>query len=141
MLFCPHDGNLLLVEAQPRAGSGGASSLSYPSSASSSSRYAADAAAAAGGAGADGVRFYCQTCPYVQRVATRFEKRLPLARKKVDDVLGGEDAWRNVDQTEARCPSCAHDRAFFLQMQIRSADEPATIFFKCVACARTWSSN
>lgn len=33
--------------------------------------------------------------------------RTHLARKQVDDVMGGEDAWKNVDQTDgasARLP-------------------------------------
>ncbi len=58
--------------------------------------------------------------------------------KEVDDVLGGEGAWDNVDQTAAQCPNrlCEDGtRAYFFQLQIRSADEPMTTFFKCVACA------
>ena len=143
MLFCPNDGTLLLVEsiASPggasgcggaRGGGGGGRGASSSSSSSSSS-----AAAAAPPA----VRFYCQTCPYVQAISSRREQRLPLARKKVDDVLGGDEAWANVDSTEARCPACAHNRAYFIQIQIRSADEPMTVFYKCEKCARAWSSN
>lgn len=68
--------------------------------------------------------------------------RTHLERKQVDDVLGGEDAWKNVDQTDgelsvgaeradvpADCPKCQEcHRAYFRQMQIRSADEPMTTF-------------
>ena len=86
-------------------------------------------------------RFYCQTCPYVQPITARTEKRLPLARKKVDDVLGGEGAWKNVDTTDVKCPSCANGQAYFMQIQIRSADEPMTTFYRCTACRRNWSSN
>jgi DNA-directed RNA polymerase III subunit RPC11 len=88
-----------------------------------------------------GMRFYCQTCPYVQNIGQAVVKKLPLTRKKVDDVLGGVDAWKNVDQTEAPCPACGHNKAYFMQIQIRSADEPMTIFYKCTACAKMWSSN
>ena len=45
-------------------------------------------------------RFYCKTCPYVYKVSDKFEQKMPLERKEVDDVLGGEDAWKNVDNTE-----------------------------------------
>lgn len=55
---------------------------------------------------------------------------MTLERKKVDDVLGGEKAWENVDQADARCPACDNPRAYFMQIQIRSADEPMTIFYK-----------
>ncbi len=38
------------------------------------------------------------------------------------------------------CPKCAHGKAYFMQMQTRSADEPMTIFFKCCNpdCAHRW---
>ena len=42
-------------------------------------------------------RFYCKTCPYVFKVEKTFENKLHLERKEVDDVLGGEDDWKNVD--------------------------------------------
>ncbi|KAF4727493.1 DNA-directed RNA polymerase III subunit RPC10, partial [Perkinsus olseni] len=52
----------------------------------------------------------------------------------VEDVLGGPDAWKDVQQTEAVCPAdgCDSNRAYFKQMQIRSADEPMTTFYRCV---------
>lgn len=52
-----------------------------------------------------------------------------MKQKEVDDVLGGEGAWDNVDQTSAQCPNrdCeGEDRAYFFQLQIRSADEPVS---------------
>lgn len=87
------------------------------------------------------MRFFCQTCPYMQPVHTTVTKQLPLQRKKVDDVLGGEEAWANVDQTDATCPSCGNARAYFMQIQIRSADEPMTTFYKCTKCGKTWNDR
>jgi DNA-directed RNA polymerase III subunit RPC11 len=93
--------------------------------------------------GARGNRFYCLTCPYVHDINQTYRKVVPLQRKKVDDVLGGEEAWKNVDSTEATCPACANDRAYFLSIQIRSADEPSTIFYRCTvpSCSKTWSDR
>jgi DNA-directed RNA polymerase III subunit RPC11 len=56
----------------------------------------------------------------------------------VDDILGGKDTWENVDRTEVTCPDteCGNGMAFFYQLQIRSADEPMTSFFK--VCVRVW---
>lgn len=31
-------------------------------------------------------------------------KKVPLEKKAVEDVLGGEDEWKNVAKTEATCP-------------------------------------
>lgn len=38
------------------------------------------------------------------------------------------------------CPKCSHNRAFFMQIQTRSADEPMTTFYKCcnMGCAHRW---
>jgi len=46
--------------------------------------------------------------------------------------MGGEGSWDNVDNTEAQCPveDCDGDRAYFYMVQIRSADEPMTTFYK-----------
>ncbi|KAI7879499.1 hypothetical protein K492DRAFT_230939 [Lichtheimia hyalospora FSU 10163] len=88
----------------------------------------------------DGQDFFCQTCPYSYKIKQRHTTRKELQRKEVDDVLGGADAWKNVDSTEITCPKCEHERAFFMQIQIRSADEPMSIFYKCCndACQHQW---
>ena len=91
--------------------------------------------------------FACPTCSYKyildsSDLKTAFSKRIPLQKtKKVDDVLGGAAAWENVDRTEAVCPSCMHNEAFFMQLQIRSADEPSTVFYKCVKCGHQWNDR
>jgi DNA-directed RNA polymerase III subunit RPC11 len=63
---------------------------------------------------------------------------VPLVRKQVDDVLGGDEAWENVDKTLTKCPQCAHNEAYYMQIQIRSADEPMSTFYKCVKCSHRW---
>jgi DNA-directed RNA polymerase III subunit RPC11 len=82
---------------------------------------------------------WCHTCNYKYAVKTAYTVVQPLGhRSRVDDVMGGDEAWQNVDQTEQKCPKCEHDRAYFTQMQLRSADEPMTVFFKCVKCGNRW---
>ncbi|OJA10857.1 hypothetical protein AZE42_06830 [Rhizopogon vesiculosus] len=51
-----------------------------------------------------------------------------MKRKEVDDVLGGEETWRDADSTAITCDKCGHPRAYFYQLQIRSADEPMTTY-------------
>ena len=90
-------------------------------------------------------RFFCKTCPYVFVVEQKFENKTMLERKEVDDVLGGQEAWKDVDQGEVACPNvvskCLSTKAYFRQIQIRSADEPMTTFYKCVSCAHQWNEN
>jgi len=48
------------------------------------------------------MRFYCQTCPYVFRIDQKISNKMPLERKKVDDIMG--DALANAPETEGeRC--------------------------------------
>mmetsp|Transcript_41299 Transcript_41299/g.54288 ORF Transcript_41299/g.54288 Transcript_41299/m.54288 type:complete len:106 (+) Transcript_41299:125-442(+) len=86
-----------------------------------------------------GMRFFCQTCPYIYAIHQKVSKKIPLKRKEVDDVLGGAAAWENVDRTETKCPFCEFTEAYFMQIQIRSADEPMTTFYKCVDCKKQWN--
>ncbi|CBZ25715.1 putative RNA polymerase III C11 subunit [Leishmania mexicana MHOM/GT/2001/U1103] len=36
---------------------------------------------------------------------------------------------------------CRSTKAYFIQIQMRSADEPATVFFKCVECGHQWRQD
>ena len=92
----------------------------------------------------DSLRFWCRSCPFSFPLKHhRLKISEPLVRKKGEDVLGGADAWKDVARTEARCPSdsCTEKMAYFRQMQIRSADEPMTTFYRCVTCGRQWKED
>ncbi|GFQ75125.1 DNA-directed RNA polymerase III subunit RPC10 [Trichonephila clavata] len=88
--------------------------------------------------GRDAFRFVCSTCPFNFNIKRRLSSRIYPKLKEVDDVLGGAAAWENVETTEEACPKCGHAKAYFLQIQTRSADEPMTTFYKCVQCAHRW---
>jgi len=87
----------------------------------------------------DKVRKSCPTCPFSQLVEEEIIVCGELKQKEVDDVLGGPDAWKNVDRISAKCSECDNDEAFFMQVQIRSADEPMTTFYKCCNCKHQWN--
>ncbi|XP_046984592.1 DNA-directed RNA polymerase III subunit RPC10 isoform X2 [Schistocerca americana] len=90
--------------------------------------------------GIQSYRFCCATCPYSYDIIYRISNRVHPKLKEVDDVLGGAAAWENVDSTEERCPKCSNPRAYFMQIQTRSADEPMTTFYKCCnpVCGHRW---
>lgn len=85
--------------------------------------------------------FVCLTCPYQYPLNKRYFERRLLKRKEVDDIVGGASQWENAAKTEVQCPNsaCENREAYFYQLQIRSADEPMTSFYKvskdnCLNC-------
>ena len=42
----------------------------------------------------------CPTCPFHFPMDRQVTSRMRLERKQVDDVMGGEDSWKNVDSTD-----------------------------------------
>jgi len=85
--------------------------------------------------------FKCQSCPYKQAIKDRVESVKYAKLKEVDDVLNDANTWKNVDQADTKCPKCEFEKAYFMQMQIRSADEPSTTFYRCVSCSHNWKEN
>ena len=61
-----------------------------------------------------GLKLYCQTCPYAYDITTTVRSAVHCETKEVDDVLGGDEAWKNVDKTSATCPKCDHGQAYFM---------------------------
>jgi DNA-directed RNA polymerase III subunit RPC11 len=45
-------------------------------------------------------KWACQTCPYEFPIAKQMTTRITLRRKQVDDIMGGDEAWKNVDSTD-----------------------------------------
>ena len=89
---------------------------------------------------ATGLRFFCQTCPYIHPVKHTYRKVVPLKRKAVGDVLGSEEAWKSAETIDEPCPVCSNVTSYFQQIQTRSADEPSSIFYRCgnAKCKHQW---
>ncbi|KAI1718837.1 transcription factor s-II (TFIIS) domain-containing protein [Ditylenchus destructor] len=90
--------------------------------------------------GSDCNQFVCKNCPYVLPITKPVTSRIYPRLKDLDEVLGGPGAWENAQVTEEHCPKCSHSKAYFMQLQTRSADEPMTVFYRCanVDCAHRW---
>lgn len=56
-------------------------------------------------------------------------------KKKIEVV---EEKIETHPIISAECPKCKHDKAYSWSKQTRAADEPETIFYKCVKCGHQW---
>lgn len=63
---------------------------------------------------------------------------IPLRQILKAEIIKDSDMWANASTTEERCPRCAHIKAYYLQVQTRSADEPMTTYYRCENCAHNW---
>ena len=74
----------------------------------------------------------CRTCPYQHAIDKTIYSRTTFTRKEREDVFGGPGAWDNAQKTKIACSAstCDGQEAAFFQVQIRSADEPMTSFYK-----------
>ncbi|KAH9589091.1 DNA-directed RNA polymerase [Trypanosoma melophagium] len=121
MFFCPFCGTLLLIEPH------------HPTN-----------------------RFACSSCTYVAPITStqpltanhsflKFNKAVEDSSdaaqttvKKEDEVDGGQVITVRCQNDEKECDG---DRAHYVQIQMRSADEPATTFFKCLKCGFQWKQD
>lgn len=86
-------------------------------------------------------RFFCKTCPYVYEINGRISQKVNLKKKVIDPILGSAAAWSGADVTENRCSKCLHDKAYWVQIQIRSSDEPMSRFYRCCNCGHQWRED
>ena len=130
MLFCPTCANLLIISSETGYNKWACNTCAYEFPISKQVRPILSRLA--------------NYCVY-NFINEQMTSRTRLKRKEVDDVLGGEEMWKHADSTAgdlpsnccrcvpwlmvvlpASCDKCNHGRAYFLQLQIRSADEPMT---------------
>uniref|UniRef100_A0A915P6N6 DNA-directed RNA polymerase III subunit RPC10 n=3 Tax=Meloidogyne TaxID=189290 RepID=A0A915P6N6_9BILA len=83
-------------------------------------------------------QFSCKSCSYVLPIVEKLSSKIYTKKKEEEKILGGAEMWENAQVTNERCPVCSHDKAYFQQIQTRSADEPMTIFYRCASCAHRW---
>lgn len=85
-------------------------------------------------------RMQCKTCPYIHNIMEPMKTKKYPRLKELRDVMGGDAAWENADSMDEACAKelCDNRRAYFFQLQTRSADEPMTTFYRCTKCAFQW---
>ncbi len=82
----------------------------------------------------------CGSCGHEQARDKASETTLTEAQEKTEVIESGAEG-SGLPTTDARCPNCENDRAFWYMQQIRSADESETRFFVCTECEHKWRED
>tara|TARA_B100001765_G_C19420533_1_gene300911 strand:+ start:232 stop:561 length:330 start_codon:yes stop_codon:yes gene_type:complete len=85
------------------------------------------------------VQLYCRSCnksfsvkpESVILTVERTKDRHSIKIKSKSDI-------QTLPIEKEKCPKCGNEEAYSWQRQTRSGDEPATRFYRCVKCNKTW---
>ncbi len=82
----------------------------------------------------------CRHCPFSEPFGPQYEGR------HVTTIVFDKPEWlRNLESGKDQvvrkerlireeCPACGNGEMYYWQLQIRSADEGSTVFYKCPKC-------
>ena len=92
----------------------------------------------------EGDHWVCGSCGYEDARNDADEAGMVTTQDQEDDgIIDTSDV--SADEmgptTEAHCPECENDRAFWEMKQIRAADESETRFFTCTECEHKWRED
>ncbi|AHC50681.1 DNA-directed RNA polymerase subunit M [Sulfolobus acidocaldarius SUSAZ] len=86
--------------------------------------------------------YKCSKCGYIDTENQKEAKITTVIKHSAKEktlVLESDMPKTGVQLTRGiSCPSCGNDEAYFWILQTRSADEPATRFYKCTKCGKVW---
>ena len=80
----------------------------------------------------------CRSCRFVMDFQGEKVQHGEIASLDVASLMNNESDFASKQKTEVKCEACGNNEAWFQEIQIRSADEPATIFYCCTKCKHRW---
>jgi len=64
-----------------------------------------------------------------------------VATPSTAETTATTESTLGLPTTACRCPGCAHNRAHFRLVQLRSIDEPPTRLLSCASCGQRWRED
>ncbi|WP_290810398.1 transcription factor S [Halovivax sp.] len=61
--------------------------------------------------------------------------------QEASEIIESSGQDSSLPETDAHCPECDNDRAYWYLQQTRSADESETRFFICTDCEHKWRED
>ncbi|MFX1513342.1 MAG: transcription factor S [Promethearchaeota archaeon] len=88
----------------------------------------------------DNVLMVCPACGDKRRAnqSDSFSVSRRILHNERDETIIIEEEDITLPATDIICPKCENNKAFYQQMQTRSADESMTMFYRCTKCKYTW---
>ncbi|BCU67190.1 transcription factor S [Sulfolobales archaeon HS-7] len=84
-------------------------------------------------------KLVCSKCGYEEESAEKTTLKTTVKHTVHDKTLVIEEETASAQRIKGVvCPNCKNDEAYFWMLQTRSADEPATRFYRCVKCNKVW---
>jgi DNA-directed RNA polymerase subunit M/transcription elongation factor TFIIS len=64
-----------------------------------------------------------------------------VATPDTSETTATDEPSLGLPTTTCRCPKCAHERAHYRLIQLRSIDEPPTRLLSCTSCGQRWRED
>lgn len=77
----------------------------------------------------------CRSCGYSSEKSGEMKS---VSRREEREVAFIEEDVNTLPTMAVECDDCGHDTAGWWLVQLRSADESETRFFRCLKCGNTW---
>jgi len=80
------------------------------------------------------------SCGYITKDlgSAEIKEKIAKEEKKVS-VVKEDDV--SLPETDAKCPECGFEKAYYWTQQMRAGDEAETKFMKCKKCKHTWRDS
>lgn len=79
-------------------------------------------------------------CGYTKEIGDQEKEKYGLEEKPQEsrEIPVIEEEIQQMPTVRVECRKCGNMVAYYWMLQTRSADEPATKFFRCTKCKHTW---
>ncbi len=81
----------------------------------------------------------CRRCGHEKQSEGSHIVHEELKKKPMDEVvIFDKKSQESLPTVKVKCSKCGNDEAVWWLKQMRSGDEPPTIFYRCTKCRHTW---
>ena len=89
-------------------------------------------------ASSETTRLQCRSCKFEMDFPKTRENSVKVHPLDVASFVIDDTSMSFQNKTTCVCEKCGNNEAWFNEVQIRSADEPATLFYCCTKCGHRW---